>query len=77
MASSISEERVNFIWTVNRRTKICEADKRVSSYDNIDRHVQFPSRSTVWLLILTVLGHLFASLNLILIRNNFENVNDN
>ena len=74
VASSISEERVNFIWTVNRRKKICEADKRVSSYDNIDRHVQIPS--TVWLLILTVLGHLFASLNLKLIRNNLERVND-
>ena len=56
--------------------KICEADKRVSSYDNIDHHVQI--LSTVWLLILTVLGHLFASLNLHvkLIRNNLESVND-
>ena len=43
VASSISEERVNFIWTVNRRKKICEADKRVSSYDNIDHHVQISS----------------------------------
>ena len=70
VASSISEERVNFTWAVNRRKKICEADKRVSSYDNIDRHVQIPS--TVWLLILAVLGHLFASLNLKLIGNNLE-----
>ena len=32
-ASFISEERVNFIWTVNRSKKICEADTRVSNYE--------------------------------------------